>query len=87
VKVGDLTIEEATYTARLQSTMLDLTSKEFELLKFLARHPERVFSRSQLLKEVWGYDYIGGTQIVDVHVRRQRARLGSEYEGDDRCGP
>jgi DNA-binding response OmpR family regulator len=80
VTVGDLTIEEATYTARLKSTMLDLTYKEFELLKFLAQHPGRVFSRSQLLKEVWGYDYFGGTRTVDVHVRRLRAKLGSEYE-------
>jgi DNA-binding response OmpR family regulator len=80
VTVGDLTIEEATYTARLKSTMLDLTYKEFELLKFLAQHPGRVFSRSHLLKEVWGYDYFGGTRTVDVHVRRLRAKLGSEYE-------
>jgi DNA-binding response OmpR family regulator len=80
VKVGELTIEEATYTARLKSTTLDLTYKEFELLKFLAQHPGRVFSRSHLLQEVWGYDYFGGTRTVDVHVRRLRAKLGSEYE-------
>ena len=80
VKVGDLTIEEATYTARLRSTTLDLTYKEFELLKFLAQHPGRVFSRSHLLQEVWGYDYFGGTRTVDVHVRRLRAKLGAEYE-------
>jgi DNA-binding response OmpR family regulator len=80
VKAGDLTIEEATYTARLRSTTLDLTYKEFELLKFLAQHPGRVFSRSHLLQEVWGYDYFGGTRTVDVHVRRLRAKLGVEYE-------
>jgi DNA-binding response OmpR family regulator len=80
VKVGDLTIEEATYTARLKSNVLDLTYKEFELLKFLAQHPGRVFTRSHLLQEVWGYDYFGGTRTVDVHVRRLRAKLGSEYE-------
>jgi len=80
VKVGDLTIEEATYTAKLKSTVLDLTYKEFELLKFLAQHPGRVFTRSHLLQEVWGYDYFGGTRTVDVHVRRLRAKLGSEYE-------
>jgi DNA-binding response OmpR family regulator len=80
VKVGDLTIEEATYTARLKTSTLDLTYKEFELLKFLAQHPGRVFSRSHLLQEVWGYDYFGGTRTVDVHVRRLRAKLGSEYE-------
>jgi DNA-binding response OmpR family regulator len=80
VKVGELTIEEATYTARLRSTTLDLTYKEFELLKFLAQHPGRVFSRSHLLQEVWGYDYFGGTRTVDVHVRRLRAKLGVEFE-------
>jgi len=80
VKVGDLTIEEATYTARLKSGTLDLTYKEFELLKFLAQHPGRVFSRSHLLQEVWGYDYFGGTRTVDVHVRRLRAKLGVEYD-------
>jgi DNA-binding response OmpR family regulator len=80
IKVGDLTIEETTYTAKLRSTTLDLTYKEFELLKFLAQHPGRVFSRSHLLQEVWGYDYFGGTRTVDVHVRRLRAKLGVEYE-------
>jgi DNA-binding response OmpR family regulator len=80
VKVGDLTIEEATYTAKLRSNVLDLTYKEFELLKFLAQHPGRVFTRSHLLQEVWGYDYFGGTRTVDVHVRRLRAKLGAESE-------
>ncbi|MDT0263160.1 response regulator transcription factor [Jatrophihabitans sp. DSM 44399] len=80
VKVGELTIEEATYTARLKSSVLDLTYKEFELLKFLAQHPGRVFTRSHLLQEVWGYDYFGGTRTVDVHVRRLRAKLGVEHE-------
>ncbi len=60
--------------------MLDLTFKEFELLKFLAQHPGRVFSRAQLLQEVWGYDYYGGTRTVDVHVRRLRAKLGTDHE-------
>src|SRR6202035_1041801 len=54
--------------------------KEFELLKFLAQHPGRVFTRAQLLQEVWGYDYFGGTRTVDVHVRRLRAKLGAENE-------
>ena len=60
--------------------MLDLTFKEFELLKFLAQHPGRVFTRAHLLQEVWGYDYFGGTRTVDVHVRRLRAKLGTEHE-------
>ncbi|MFN2518479.1 MAG: winged helix-turn-helix domain-containing protein, partial [Jatrophihabitantaceae bacterium] len=80
VDIGDLTIDETTYTARLSGTALDLTYKEFELLKFLAQHPGRVFTRSHLVQEVWGYDYFGGTRTVDVHVRRLRAKLGPEHE-------
>ncbi len=75
-----MSIDEATYTARVKGRVLDLTYKEFELLKFLAQHPGRVFSRAQLLQEVWGYDYYGGTRTVDVHVRRLRAKLGSDHE-------
>jgi DNA-binding response OmpR family regulator len=80
VDIGDLTIDETTYTARLSGNSLDLTYKEFELLKFLAQHPGRVFTRSHLVQEVWGYDYFGGTRTVDVHVRRLRAKLGPEHE-------
>ena len=80
VQIGELGIDETTYTARLGSRTLDLTYKEFELLKFLAQHPGRVFSRSHLVQEVWGYDYFGGTRTVDVHVRRLRAKLGVEHE-------
>src|SRR5690242_17725487 len=80
IRSGDLSIDEATYTARLRSRVLDLTFKEFELLKFLAQHPGRVFTRAHLLQEVWGYDYFGGTRTVDVHVRRLRAKLGPEHE-------
>ena len=75
-----MVIDEHSYTARLRGRALDLTFKEFELLKFLAQHPGRVFSRAQLLQEVWGYDYFGGTRTVDVHVRRLRAKLGVEHE-------
>ena len=77
---GELTIDEATYQAQLRGRPLDLTYKEFELLKYLAQHPGRVFTRAQLLQEVWGYDYFGGTRTVDVHVRRLRAKLGSDHE-------
>lgn len=80
IRSGEVVVDEATYTARLGSRALDLTFKEFELLKFLAQHPGRVFSRQQLLQEVWGYDYFGGTRTVDVHVRRLRAKLGPENE-------
>lgn len=77
---GDLTIDIPGYTARLNGKQLDLAFKEFELLKFLAQHPHRVFTRAQLLQEVWGYGYYGGTRTVDVHIRRLRAKLGNEYE-------
>ncbi len=80
IRAGELSIDEATYTAKLRGRALDLTFKEFELLKFLAQHPGRVFSRDQLLSEVWGFDYFGGTRTVDVHVRRLRAKLGPENE-------
>jgi len=80
IRSGDLAIDEATYSARLRARVLDLTFKEFELLKFLAQHPGRVFTRAHLLQEVWGYDYFGGTRTVDVHVRRLRAKLGTEHE-------
>ena len=80
ITAGALIIDEATYSVRLRGRLLDLTYKEFELLKYLAQHPGRVFSRQQLLSDVWGYDYYGGTRTVDVHVRRLRAKLGPEYE-------
>ena len=81
IRSGDVEIDEASYTAKLDGRSLDLTFKEFELLKYLAQHPGRVFTRQQLLQEVWGYDYFGGTRTVDVHVRRLRAKLGPEREG------
>lgn len=77
---GDLTVDVGGYTARLKGVPLDLTYKEFELLKYLMQHPGRVYTRDQLLQEVWGFDYYGGTRTVDVHVRRLRAKLGAEYE-------
>jgi len=80
ITAGQLVIDESTYSVRLRGRVLDLTYKEFELLKHLAQHPGRVFSRAQLLQEVWGYDYYGGTRTVDVHVRRLRAKLGTDYE-------
>lgn len=80
ITLGELLIDEGTYTARLRGKPLDLTYKEFELLKYLTQHVGRVFTRAQLLQEVWGYDFFGGTRTVDVHVRRLRAKLGPEYE-------
>jgi DNA-binding response OmpR family regulator len=76
IHASGVVIDEASYSAKVHGRALDLTFKEFELLRFLASHPSRVFTREQLLSEVWGYDYFGGTRTVDVHVRRLRAKLG-----------
>lgn len=76
IQTSGVVIDEASYSARVHGRPLDLTFKEFELLRFFASHPSRVFTREQLLSEVWGYDYFGGTRTVDVHVRRLRAKLG-----------
>lgn len=76
ISASGVTIDEVSYQAKVNGKALDLTFKEFELLRFLAGHPQRVFTREQLLSEVWGYDYFGGTRTVDVHVRRLRAKLG-----------
>jgi DNA-binding response OmpR family regulator len=80
MKVGDLTVNPDNYQVYLRGRPLDLTYKEFELLRFLAQRPGRVCDRDLLLQEVWGYDYYGGTRTVDVHVRRLRAKLGPEHE-------
>jgi DNA-binding response OmpR family regulator len=80
IRAAGVVIDEASYTAKVHGEPLNLTYKEFELLKYLAQHPGRVFTRDQLLHEVWGYDYYGGTRTVDVHVRRLRAKLGADHE-------
>ncbi|MFI5085654.1 MAG: winged-helix domain-containing protein [Actinomycetales bacterium] len=80
IRAAGVVIDESSYTARVNGEPLNLTYKEFELLKYLAQHPGRVFTRAQLLHEVWGYDYYGGTRTVDVHIRRLRAKLGSDHE-------
>ena len=80
IRSGEVVIDEDSYTAKVKGRTLDLTFKEFELLKYLTQHPGRVFSRSQLLQEIWGYDYFGGTRTVDVHIRRLRSKLGPEFE-------
>ncbi|WP_282005631.1 response regulator transcription factor [Propioniciclava sinopodophylli] len=80
LSAGGLVIDESAYSASLNGRPLDLTYTEFELLKYLAQQPGRVFTRETLLSDVWGYDYYGGTRTVDVHVRRLRAKLGVEHE-------
>jgi DNA-binding response OmpR family regulator len=80
LRAGDLTVNPENYQVYVRGRPLDLTYKEFELLKFLAQRPGRVCDRDLLLREVWGYDYFGGTRTVDVHIRRLRAKLGPEHE-------
>jgi DNA-binding response OmpR family regulator len=81
LKVGDLHIDLAGYEAHLRDRKLELTHQEFELLKFLAQHRGKVWTREQLLSKVWGYRYFGGTRTVDIHVRRLRAKLGAPADG------
>jgi DNA-binding response OmpR family regulator len=80
IKVGDLVVDQANYSVYVAGQPLELTFKEYELLRFLATHRGRVFTREALLNQVWGYDYYGGTRTVDVHIRRIRAKLGVPYE-------
>ncbi len=78
VAYGDLTLNLETYQASIGIRPLDMTYMEYELLKFLAQNPGKVFTREILLSRVWGYEYYGGARTVDVHIRRLRAKLGEE---------
>ena len=80
IRLGPLAIDTDTYQVVVAGRVLDLTYKEFELLRFLVQRPGRVFTRTELLSQVWGYNFYGGTRTVDVHVRRLRAKLGPEHE-------
>jgi DNA-binding response OmpR family regulator len=80
IRLGALAIDTETYRVTASGRPLDLTFKEFELLRYLAQRPGRVSTRPALLREVWGYDFYGGTRTVDVHVRRLRSKLGPEHE-------
>jgi len=79
VRHGGLEIDLATYQVTVDGEPVDFTYMQYELLRFLATHPNRVFSREALLTSVWGYDYFGGARTVDVHVRRVRAKLGAAH--------
>jgi len=79
VEHGGLVLNLETYQAVIDERPLDLTYMEYELLKFLAQNPGRVFTRETLLSRVWGYEYYGGARTVDVHIRRLRAKLGEEH--------
>ncbi len=79
VEYGPLVLNLETYQASVAGRPLSLTFMEYELLKFLATHPGKVFTRETLLSRVWGYEYYGGARTVDVHIRRLRAKLGEEH--------
>jgi two-component system alkaline phosphatase synthesis response regulator PhoP len=81
IEYGALVLNLETYQAAIAGRPLDLTYMEYELLKFLATHPGKVFTREVLLSRVWGYEYYGGARTVDVHIRRLRAKLGEENAG------
>lgn len=76
LKIDDLVIDIAGYEVRIAGRRIELTHQEFELLRYLAQHRGRVFTREALLERAWGYRYAGGTRTVDIHVRRVRAKLG-----------
>ncbi|MBM3638536.1 MAG: winged helix-turn-helix transcriptional regulator [Actinobacteria bacterium] len=79
VEYSGLSLNLETYQATFNGKPLDLTFMEYELLKFLAQNPGKVFTREVLLSRVWGYEYYGGARTVDVHIRRLRAKLGEEH--------
>ena len=79
IEYGKLLLNLETYQAAIDGAPLDLTYMEYELLKFLATHPGKVFTRETLLSRVWGYEYYGGARTVDVHIRRLRAKLSEEH--------
>lgn len=79
VRIGTLQLDLATYEVSIDGQPVDFTYMEYELLRFLATHPGRVFTREALLSRVWGYDYFGGARTVDVHIRRVRAKLGNDH--------
>ncbi len=78
LRYRDLELNTATYQVTVGGDSRDLTFMEYELLRFFVEHPNRVWSREQILSKVWDYDYFGGSRTVDVHVRRLRAKLGEE---------
>jgi DNA-binding response OmpR family regulator len=75
IKAGDVVIDLESYQVSVGSELISLTLKEFELLKFLASHRGKVYTREFLLNQIWGYDYYGGMRTVDVHVRRLRSKI------------
>lgn len=77
--VGDLKLSEVTYEVMREETNIELTPREFELLAYLMKHPRQVLNREQLLNSVWGYDYYGDTNVVDVYIRYLRNKIDKPY--------
>jgi len=80
ITCGHLTIDLSNYTVSVDGETVDLTYKEFELLRFLSTNQDRVFGRDELLNKVWGYDFYGGARTVDVHIRRLRAKIETKHD-------
>lgn len=78
IKVGDLVIDRTSYTVRLKGKEIALPKKEFELLFFLAQNPNKVFSRDDLLQNIWGADVYVLSRTVDVHIRKVREKIGDD---------
>ncbi|MDH7552015.1 MAG: response regulator transcription factor [Spirochaetota bacterium] len=79
IKIGNITIEPDKYSVTVNDEKVVLTYKEFELLKLLMENKGVVFTRQELLSQIWGVEYIGGSRTVDVHIRRLRIKLGDEF--------
>lgn len=79
---ADLTLDLATREVRRGGRKVDLTTKEFDLLRFLLEHPRQVFSKGQILEAVWGYDYLGGSNVVEAYVSYLRRKLNAPGEPD-----
>jgi two-component system alkaline phosphatase synthesis response regulator PhoP len=79
ISIGDLTIDRTSYTIKVRSQEINLPKKEFELLYFLAQHPNKVFSREDLLQNIWGSDVYVLARTVDVHIRKVREKIGEDF--------
>ena len=80
INLPGLTVSLENYAVTLDGRQLEMPPKEIELLYFLASHPGKVFTREQLLEQVWGFDFFGDSRTVDVHVKRIREKLGDNHE-------
>ena len=79
ITIGDLVIDRVSYTIKVQNREISLPKKEFELLYFLAQNPNKVFSREDLLSNIWGSDVYVLARTVDVHIRKVREKIGEDY--------